>query len=409
MKNLIIILFFLFCFAGLSLAQPCLPNPNSVSFNGASSAVRINSTGNLEMTDAITIEAWVKANTFATFPTGGSIFCHHSWGNSSYGYVLRAGGSGQVSFNIGGAVGGSPVGWQEVVSNTGAIATGTWYHVAATFDGTALNLYVNGSLVGTTAFAGEIYPSIGYKPRIGALSDTAWSMSRYWDGLIDEVRVWHRALSVTEIAAGMNDHVDPATALNLAGYWRLNDSPGAVCQDLSGNGNTGVGINIAWSTVVPFNNATPPIPTVTFVSGALHSSATTGNQWYFGTNLLTGATQQNYTPTQYGNYTVKVSTISGCSSTSTPFNYNTTGIESPNAAELSFSPNPAHETLQMKVPAGFFDSELSIYSLNGQLLMMYHIANMQVQTINIEALSPGIYLIQCKTPAESKIQKLVVW
>lgn len=78
-----------------------------------------------------------------------------------------------------------------------ATVTGTTYHVVGTFDGANMRLYVNGVLKNTTALAGTIWTvatansfAIG---RLGALS------SDYFDGRVDEVAIYQRALTLSEV------------------------------------------------------------------------------------------------------------------------------------------------------------------------------------------------------------------
>lgn len=69
----------------------------------------------------------------------------------------------------------------------------------------------------------------------------------------------------------------------------------------------------------------PPVPTITLNGTVLTSSASTGNQWYLGGALISGAVNQTYTINQNGNYTVVV-TVNGCSSTSTVLTVNATFV-----------------------------------------------------------------------------------
>ena len=75
----------------------------------------------------------------------------------------------------------------------------TWTHLAVTFDGTSLRLYVNGNLEQTTAVSGAMSGSDG-PLRIGG--NAVWD--EWFDGLIDELRIYSRALSPTEIQTDMN-------------------------------------------------------------------------------------------------------------------------------------------------------------------------------------------------------------
>jgi hypothetical protein len=77
---------------------------------------------------------------------------------------------------------------------------------------------------------------------------------------------------------------------------------------------------VATKTVtIGLTNLPPATPTITATGTTMTSSAVSGNQWYFNNNIINGATSQNYTATQDGNYTVKVTTAGG-TVTSTPYN-----------------------------------------------------------------------------------------
>ena len=85
-------------------------------------------------------------------------------------------------------------GGEAVVTGPAALPINTWTHMAGTFDGTTLRLYINGSLVTSQAFAGPIFTSTGAL-RIGG--NGVWG--EYFTGRIDDVRVYNRALSAAEI------------------------------------------------------------------------------------------------------------------------------------------------------------------------------------------------------------------
>ncbi len=389
-------------------AQPCVPNTNSLYFDGVSGNVRISGVNGLEPTAAITVEAWVNAKSFAAVQSGNSIFCKHRWDNFTYGYVLRAGGNGILSFNMAGAVGGTGVGWKEVASNTGALTLDTWYHVAATFDGATLLCYVNGVQSGSTAFSGTINMSTGLVPRIGRLADTTWGQTRYWNGMIDEVRVWNRALSQAEIQAGMNDHLDPAAQTGLVGYWRLNDGTGTFVTDLGSGNNPGSNFNALWTPQVPFNNISLPTPVVTWVAPNLHSSYSSGNQWYNGSTLIPGATLQNYHPTAYGIYRVIVTDTTGCTATSAPFMYNTTGLSEVEQGSLSISPNPATAQTTLNVPALYRNSVFRISDITGRVLITGNTGESNKHLIDISTLNHGVYLLSLKNSKNPQVLKFIV-
>jgi len=119
---------------------------------------------------------------------------------------------------------------------------GVWHHVAAVRQGTTFKLLVDGvELVSMEVpdpslaeFDGLSFLRFGRLPQGPAF--------RSLDGQLDEVRIFDRARTDSEILAGMNTEINPATA-NLVGYWRLNDGEGTTVLDLSVGGHDGSLVN----------------------------------------------------------------------------------------------------------------------------------------------------------------------
>ena len=78
----------------------------------------------------------------------------------------------------------------------------TWTHLAGTYNGSTLTLYLNGVSIGTLATTGAITTSTGGL-KIGG--NSLWP--EWFQGDIDEVRIYNRALSAAEIQADMNTSV----------------------------------------------------------------------------------------------------------------------------------------------------------------------------------------------------------
>jgi len=118
-------------------------------------------------------------------------------------------------------------------SSGGSPMIGTWYHVAGTYDGSNLVLYVNGAQISSTSAA----PPNTYDGQfqIGAREEGA---ANWTDGVIDHVCVCNRALSVDEIRRNMLNYHNPSRN-GLVGWWRLEEGTGLTAHDESGNGNDG--------------------------------------------------------------------------------------------------------------------------------------------------------------------------
>ena len=87
---------------------------------------------------------------------------------------------------------------------TAALVPNTWTHVAATYNGTQIQLYINGGLVSSTPATGAIQTTTT-PLRIGGNTYS----TEFFQGLIDEVRIYNRALSAAEILSDMNTPIVP--------------------------------------------------------------------------------------------------------------------------------------------------------------------------------------------------------
>ena len=85
---------------------------------------------------------------------------------------------------------------------TAALVPNTWTHVAATYNGTLIQLYINGGLVSSMPATGLIQTTTT-SLRIGGNTYP----TEFFQGLIDEVRIYNRALSAAEVATDMNTPV----------------------------------------------------------------------------------------------------------------------------------------------------------------------------------------------------------
>jgi hypothetical protein len=151
----------------------------------------------------------------------------------------------------------------------------------------------------------------------------------------------------------------------------------------------------ASTTVLPL----PLVPTITQNVAVLTSSSATGNQWYLNGNIIPGATGQNYTTTQNGNYTVVVTDVNGCSSTSAIYVFLSTGDGTLlwNAISASVFPNPFNETgtLVIRTPGVIGSAAVEVYNLPGQMLMKEEVElnnGDTLLTLNSSIFSAGTYL-----------------
>ena len=169
----------------------------ALSFNGTSSRVNVPDANSLDLTTRMTLEAWVNP-TVVTSAWRDVIYK----GNDNYYLSATSSTSSRPATGI--LVGGS----NAEAFGTTALTPNTWTHLASTYDGTAVRLYVNGNLVSSTARTGNITTSSN-PLQIG--SDSIFG--QYFAGLIDEVRVYNTALTLTQIQVDMNTPVGSSSVL----------------------------------------------------------------------------------------------------------------------------------------------------------------------------------------------------
>jgi hypothetical protein len=145
-----------------------------------------------------TWEAWVRWDgPGPTEDASGSIILENTL-SGSFGYALSARASDNRFVFTCGTIISSAI----VSSNT--FTQGLFYHVAGTYDGATFKLYVNGSLEAQINDAGTLswgnFWSIGANPAFARNE----GFPRTWNGVIDEVSIYNRALSASEIQAIYN-------------------------------------------------------------------------------------------------------------------------------------------------------------------------------------------------------------
>lgn len=127
------------------------------------------------------------------------------------------------------------IGLNHPVQGTTVIANNTWYHAAVSFDGAKWRIYLNGNL--------ETTDSIGVLPRsnsiqhagIATAMTSTGTAQGYFQGIIDEVRIWNYARTTQEIRDSINKQV--ITATGLVGRWAMDDVSGTT---LTGTGTSGI-------------------------------------------------------------------------------------------------------------------------------------------------------------------------
>ncbi|MDT0559099.1 LamG-like jellyroll fold domain-containing protein, partial [Ichthyenterobacterium sp. W332] len=196
-----------------------IDNCNTVDFDGSDDYATFGD--NFDRSSDFSFEVWVKPELFSGIQ---SIISKRDANNLNTGYDLRLS-NDVLSFN-----------WNNsgVVSCPYNLTTNRWYHVAVTFSSNAYRLYIDGILVNTT---GGAIPSPNTNKFLFGAMDTNTLPTHYFNGWIDEIRIWNTALNVDQIREMMNQQIQSNGNLvrgeivpldisglnwtNLDGYYRM--------------------------------------------------------------------------------------------------------------------------------------------------------------------------------------------
>ena len=267
---------------------------NALDFDGVNDYVTT-ATGGPTGTANRTVECWIK--TSSSISTQQVIL---DWGQMSPNgsrFTLNMISFGKVRIEVGG----------NGFNSTQSIADGNWHHIAITYDNNAatkFKMYIDGMLETSQNTTVAVNTSATGGFQIGRRNDAI----NYFDGIIDEVRVWNVVRTQTEIQAAMNSEFCNLPP-NLVAYYKFN-------QGTAGGNNAGL---TTLTNAVGSNNGT--------LSG--FSLSGTSSNWVGGKSLTAGSTTpgnasitacDSYTAntgavwTTSGNYVDTISSATGCDS-----------------------------------------------------------------------------------------------
>jgi glucose/arabinose dehydrogenase/chitodextrinase len=196
---------------------------SALSFNGSSSTVRVADSASLDLTTAMTLSAWIQPT---ASQSGWKTILQHE----SDAYFLNASNSdGPLRPSGGGTLGGNT----QYLGGPAANPVNAWTNVALTYDGATLRLYINGTQVASRAATGAIQTT-NSPLWIGGNSP----YGEYFQGLIDEVRVYNRALTQAEVQNDMNAPIVPTAG---------DTTPPSAPTGLSGTAVGSSRVDLTWS------------------------------------------------------------------------------------------------------------------------------------------------------------------
>jgi|GEM_PF-4903453 len=250
-------------------------NCDVIDFDGIDDHINFQNEFNLD-SGAFSLEAWIKSE--ATNGNTQTIISKRFNTSSTDGYDLRLV-NNYISFN-----------WNNgnSITSTFPIDSNRWYHIAVTFSGSNYNLYIDGVLVaGAISGVNPILNSTNFI--VGAMDQNAVTPFNYFNGWMDELRIWNVELTVTQIRQMMNQEIiadsnnvkgaivpksiGGLTWSNLNGYYQMNGATDINNGYLVDKATTP--INGKLKNIYTPQPETAPLPYTSGVNGAWE----TDNTW----------------------------------------------------------------------------------------------------------------------------------
>ncbi len=234
---------------------------NALQFNGTNSMVTVNNNASLALSTGMTLEAWV----YPTVWMSGAQTVIMKEGVTAEAYLLDANNSTNQPMSA------VWTGGEVAVGGNGQIPPNQWSHLATTYDGQYQSLYVNGVLVNVMPQTGVPATSTGAL-RIGG--NSLWG--NFFQGYIDEVRIYNRALTNAQI---ISDSTTPVSVSNPPSFDFGNQNVESTVQSLP------AGVAMAFQFTAPQNTQMAtniqvyldPSSTATRLEVGVYTTGTTGH------------------------------------------------------------------------------------------------------------------------------------
>lgn len=187
--------------------------------------------------DSITIEAWIYQDRWV--PNGNYVLATENWTEETgpRGYAIRLMPETGVEFVLG--LGANE--WGVVSSGYGTYDSCRWTHIASTFDGITMKIYLNGQLMMDQDVAGPMVPA----DQNLIIGEGATWKDRRFEGKMYDVRIWNKVRTQEEIQGAMN------TLLNgdepgLVANWKMDEGTGTTLHDATGNFPAPMNSGLSW-------------------------------------------------------------------------------------------------------------------------------------------------------------------
>jgi hypothetical protein len=345
---------------------------NAYEFNGLNTYISVPSNTSLQLTNNYTLNGWFNADVFFNTSTSDrSIISKVEIGGWYGGYEVMVGGKTNDIAHVGN-IGGS----NFILGETGYLIN-VWYMFSVTYDKNTLKLYMNGELVNSKSIVGNLQTS-----NLPLLFGMHEGNSQYFDGKIDDIGIWNRALSACEISKlylasntfFTSKPANQAVKIGASASFTIKDTLGAsATYQWQENAGTGF-VNL--SNTSPYSGVNTKTLDINPVAAGMHN-----NQYRCirngGTSCLDTSAAATLT---LSNLSIKANQVEG----------------------LTIRPNPVHNSLNINAPATI--NKLVLYNTLGQLIFESK-PGTKIASIDMSVYPAGMYILKLNDEWVEKIIK----
>jgi len=373
----------------------------ALEFDGVNDYVEVTNESAFDISNEITIEAWIKPNSLS----GTQGLVSKNFGNNAHPYQIRI-----VNDEILFGFYSNTIGWQPTETYNANLQVGEWTHIACTYNMQYVKIYVNGVQKASSNKTFEI-PLNDQPLEIGRTKDVNFE---YFSGIIDEVRIWDIALAEEVVYDNMCTNYLNSGNENLIGYFKFNECGGTVLSDVQ-NGNDGLLMNMEgdeWLEsdacavynvefiVVEIPGNTPVEGATVNMNGTIRYTDESGHANYLG-----------YEAGSY-EYTVTKDWFEAGSGTFDLVDEDITievdllfsSISKPEFQQLQIYPNPVTGILNVNTSSSCVVEILDIY---GKLILSQSLGS-GINKIDLANYKSGLYYLRIKGEESVLVEKIVV-
>lgn len=217
-------------------------NDGALDFDGVDDYVDCGQDSSLDITGPITVSCWVKTDQTVIAKLVAKWDASLSDGDPkqrAYVLGLNVYRVGEASFHLS----SDGLTYSGFSASSSLVNNAKWHHLTGVYDGSNISIYVNGILEDSNLYSDGIFSAPDENVYIGTEDEGVYAAM--FDGAIDDVRIYDRALSASEVQQLYEEYQPEQPA--LIAHWKFDDETGTIAVDSAG-GNDGTVNGAVWDT-----------------------------------------------------------------------------------------------------------------------------------------------------------------